>query len=53
MGVNPKRIDDYAVLKETNLTKLYTFGVKYKINTYSEELFHSDDCVSGVCDYGI
>ena len=40
-------------LEETNLAKLHIFSVKYKINTHSEELFHSDDCVSGVGDYGI
>ena len=45
MGVNPKRIDDYAVLEWKNLTKLHIFAVKHKVNTYSEKLFPSNDCI--------
>ena len=46
MGVNPKCIDESAVLKWTNHTKLYIFAAKHKVYTYNEELFPSDDCVS-------
>ena len=46
MGVNPKSIDDYTVLKWTNLTKLHIYAANQKDNTYSEELFLSNDCVS-------
>ena len=46
MGVNPKRIDDYAVLGWKNLTKLHIFAAKHKVNTYSEKLFPFDDCAS-------
>ena len=37
MGVNPKCIDDYAVLEWKNLTKLHIFAAKHKVNTYSEK----------------
>ena len=46
MEVNPKCIDDYAVLERKNLTKLYIFAANHKVNTYSEKLFLSDDCAS-------
>jgi hypothetical protein len=45
-GVNPKCIDAYAVLEWANDTKLHVFATKHKANTCSEQLTHSDDCVS-------
>jgi hypothetical protein len=45
-GVNLVCIDAYAVLKWANDTKLHVFSTKHKANTYSEQLIHSDDCVS-------
>ena len=44
--IKPKCIDDYTVLEWTNLTKLYVFAAKEKVNTYSEKLFSSNDCLS-------
>ena len=46
VGVNPKCIDDYAVLEGKDLTKLHIFAAKHKVNTYSEKLSPSDDCAS-------
>ena len=46
MGINPKCIDNYAVLECKNLTKLHIFAAKHKVNTYSAKLFPSDDCAS-------
>ena len=45
-GVNLKCIDAYAVLEWANDMKLHVFATKHKANTYSENLIHSDDCVS-------
>jgi hypothetical protein len=45
-GVNLECIDAYAVLEWANDTKLHVFATKHKANTYSEQLIHSDDCVS-------
>ena len=45
-GVNSKCIDDCTALERANLTKLHTFAAKDKVNTYSENFFHSDDSVS-------
>jgi hypothetical protein len=45
-GVNLKCIDAYAVLEWANDTKSHVFATKHKANTYSEQLIHSDDCVS-------
>jgi hypothetical protein len=46
LGVNLECIDAYAVLEWANDTKLHVFATKHKANTYSEQLIHSDDCVS-------
>jgi hypothetical protein len=45
-GVNLECIHAYAVLEWANDTKLHVFATKHKANTYSEQLVHSDDCVS-------
>jgi hypothetical protein len=45
-GVNLECIDEYAVVESANDTKLHVFATKHKANTYSEQLIHSDDCVS-------
>ena len=48
MAVNPKCIDDYAVLEWKNLTKLHIFAAKRKVNTYREKLFPSDVSVKNL-----
>ena len=31
--------------EKKNRAKLHTFAAKHKVNTYSEKLFPSDDCI--------
>jgi hypothetical protein len=45
-GVNLKCVDAFAVLGGANDRKLHVLATKHKANTYSEQLIHSDDCVS-------
>jgi hypothetical protein len=36
----------FSIFFPVNDTKLHVFATKHKANTYSEQLIHSDDCVS-------
>ena len=53
MGVNPKCIDDYAILEWKDPTKSHIFAAKHKVDTCCKKLFPSckklfpsDDCAS-------